>query len=500
MYPASAPGATPSYRDNGVPNHNKKRNRSEFEAGGLYQAELFLNRQTYSYRVPKYRDVNGAYPHTFQTPVSPGYRPPQRSVQGGLLPQQNSNISTNPSPMAYRPPQPFSRAQQNNHDILANQLPFAYETPDQFSRPQQNGNISPHQPPFAYTPPQPLRGIQQNNHNILPGHSPYAYAPSQPLGHSGLLQQHHNGIRGHIPEVQNHQRGLNRPQLNISLNSQVGAIRDRRPYVVDNCPRALDNGDIPNWNILENLEQSPEDQRFIDYINGDHAFQDLEFPYLPDGGVPRQRLWNNDDIPIHHSHFIGLRDINRGLDLNPPHEAGSREAESDDDLSEDDQLDEVLSEDDQSDEDLSEDDQLDEDLSEDDLSQDDLSQDINDNEILEDDELSGNQQQLVPAVMQNLNLKICDEHECGEPTFYLTQRARKCRFHLENPPPQTRWEDLDHAPTADPDACSGCNGLRPRRAPGRTCWECLCKNRRQRYGVCDGCPASWCPNRVVEGA
>ncbi|EAA30090.2 hypothetical protein GE21DRAFT_5018 [Neurospora crassa] len=103
----------------------------------------------------------------------------------------------------------------------------------------------------------------------------------------------------------------------------------------------------------------------------------------------------------------------------------------------------------------------------------------------------------IPAAAQGPQVKLCKEPGCNRPRLFQTSRARKCREHLENSLPESR---LDQGATAGQNMCSGCNGLRPRRAPGKTCWECFCKGTRQRWGVCDGCPAVWCPNRVVEEA
>lgn len=102
-----------------------------------------------------------------------------------------------------------------------------------------------------------------------------------------------------------------------------------------------------------------------------------------------------------------------------------------------------------------------------------------------------------PAAIQNAHLRMCKMPGCDQPTMAQTRRSYCCRDHLDNPPPRS-WETaLNEAVAAGHGYCTGCNRLRPRRAPGRNCWECLCKNRRQRFGVCGGCPASWCPNRVV---
>ncbi|KAK3495288.1 uncharacterized protein B0T23DRAFT_428190 [Neurospora hispaniola] len=105
-----------------------------------------------------------------------------------------------------------------------------------------------------------------------------------------------------------------------------------------------------------------------------------------------------------------------------------------------------------------------------------------------------------PTANQNQPIKMCKEPGCNQPRLFQTSRARKCQEHLENPLPESRLHALDQGATAGQDMCSGCNGLRPRRAPNKTCWECFCKGRRQRWGVCDGCPAFWCPKRVVEEA
>ncbi|KAK1773960.1 hypothetical protein QBC45DRAFT_288242, partial [Copromyces sp. CBS 386.78] len=102
-----------------------------------------------------------------------------------------------------------------------------------------------------------------------------------------------------------------------------------------------------------------------------------------------------------------------------------------------------------------------------------------------------------PAAIQNAHLRMCQVPGCDQPTLAQTRRSYRCRDHLDNPPPRSREAALNEAVAAGHGYCTGCNGLRPRRAPGRNCWECLCKNRRQRFGVCDGCPASWCPNRDV---
>lgn len=103
-----------------------------------------------------------------------------------------------------------------------------------------------------------------------------------------------------------------------------------------------------------------------------------------------------------------------------------------------------------------------------------------------------------PTAAQNQPIKMCKEPGCNRPRLFQTSRVRKCREHLENPLPESREHTLNQGATAGQDMCSGCNGLRPHRAPGKTCWECFCKGRRQRWGVCDGCPAFWCPNRIVE--
>ncbi|KAL0472872.1 hypothetical protein QR685DRAFT_541557 [Neurospora intermedia] len=125
-------------------------------------------------------------------------------------------------------------------------------------------------------------------------------------------------------------------------------------------------------------------------------------------------------------------------------------------------------------EDGSDEDQSDEEQSFGHLSEDDLSQN-GDDDRLEHNDFEGLQHgnegvepQPFHAPIYDPDMKICDEHGCGEPTFFQTPRARKCRFHLENPPPQTRWQDLDHAATADPDSHSRCKGPRPLRAPGKT--------------------------------
>ncbi|KAK3504378.1 hypothetical protein B0T13DRAFT_379048, partial [Neurospora crassa] len=102
-----------------------------------------------------------------------------------------------------------------------------------------------------------------------------------------------------------------------------------------------------------------------------------------------------------------------------------------------------------------------------------------------------------PVVVPNAHQYMCKIPGCDQPTLAQTKRSSKCRDHLENPPPRSRETDLSEAVATGQGFCSGCNGLRPRRAPNRTCWECFCKGRRQRWGVCDGCPASWCPNRVI---
>ncbi|KAL0472871.1 hypothetical protein QR685DRAFT_415099, partial [Neurospora intermedia] len=102
-----------------------------------------------------------------------------------------------------------------------------------------------------------------------------------------------------------------------------------------------------------------------------------------------------------------------------------------------------------------------------------------------------------PAVVPNAHQYMCKIPGCGQPTLAQTKRSSKCRDHLENPPPRSRETDLSEAVATGQRFCGGCNGLRPHRALNRTCWECFCKGRCQRWGVCDGCPASWCPNRVI---
>ncbi|KAK3504379.1 hypothetical protein B0T13DRAFT_391163, partial [Neurospora crassa] len=105
-----------------------------------------------------------------------------------------------------------------------------------------------------------------------------------------------------------------------------------------------------------------------------------------------------------------------------------------------------------------------------------------------------------PTASQDRPIKRREEPGCNRLTLFQTRKARKCREHLENSLSESRSHTLNKGTTAAQDMCSGCNGLRPRRAPGKTCWECFCKGQSQRWGVCDGCPAFWCPNRVVEEA
>ncbi|KAK3399390.1 hypothetical protein B0T20DRAFT_478750 [Sordaria brevicollis] len=91
---------------------------------------------------------------------------------------------------------------------------------------------------------------------------------------------------------------------------------------------------------------------------------------------------------------------------------------------------------------------------------------------------------------------ICRKRGCDLPRMYQTPRARFCRTHLSNTMPLTRVPQLNNEATAAADQCSGCNSLRPRRAPGKTCWDCYCKAQRRMYGNCAGCPGSRCPNMV----
>ncbi|KAK3946602.1 hypothetical protein QBC32DRAFT_366305 [Pseudoneurospora amorphoporcata] len=103
-----------------------------------------------------------------------------------------------------------------------------------------------------------------------------------------------------------------------------------------------------------------------------------------------------------------------------------------------------------------------------------------------------------PAGPQGQGMKICRKEGCDRPRLYQTNRSRFCQQHMDNSMPRSQQGELDQDATAREDMCSGCHGLRPRRAPGEQCWECFCKGRRRRQG-CDGCPALKCPNRIVEG-
>lgn len=104
------------------------------------------------------------------------------------------------------------------------------------------------------------------------------------------------------------------------------------------------------------------------------------------------------------------------------------------------------------------------------------------------------------AGVQNSHIYICDEVGCGQPTRAQTKRSRKCRDHMENPPPRSRESVLDEAVAAGHGYCTGCNGRHPRRAPGRSCWECYCKHKCWANNTCDGCPAVRCPNRTFVDA
>ncbi|KAK1773959.1 hypothetical protein QBC45DRAFT_426289 [Copromyces sp. CBS 386.78] len=102
-----------------------------------------------------------------------------------------------------------------------------------------------------------------------------------------------------------------------------------------------------------------------------------------------------------------------------------------------------------------------------------------------------------PIGPQGQGLKICRKEGCNRPRLYQTNRSRFCQEHMDNSMPGSRTHLLDQDTMANDDMCSGCHGLRPRRAPGELCWDCFCKGRRKRQG-CDGCPALKCPNRIVE--
>lgn len=95
-------------------------------------------------------------------------------------------------------------------------------------------------------------------------------------------------------------------------------------------------------------------------------------------------------------------------------------------------------------------------------------------------------------------IRMCKKPGCDRPRQHQTARSRFCTVHLENGMPRSRGGAPNQDVVANDQLCSGCNALRPRRAPGKACWECFCKNRRQRKQTCPGCPASTCPNRIAE--
>ncbi|KAK3399388.1 hypothetical protein B0T20DRAFT_478748 [Sordaria brevicollis] len=94
---------------------------------------------------------------------------------------------------------------------------------------------------------------------------------------------------------------------------------------------------------------------------------------------------------------------------------------------------------------------------------------------------------------------ICKKRGCTRPRQHQTSRSRFCTIHLLNGMPRARGGGPNQIVLAAENYCTGCNGFRLRRAPGKSCWDCFCKCRRQKNdGVCAGCPGSRCPNHIAE--
>ncbi|KAK3399391.1 hypothetical protein B0T20DRAFT_478751 [Sordaria brevicollis] len=505
MNPHSIQRATPSQNHHGTVNGARKRTLNDYDDGEGNQAEYPSNHRLFSQHTSGYQLSNGqAEPnHQAQQPSGSGITSPlninnriyhpvasvghqqQQLLSHSFSPQSHPNITPLNSSLATHSHQPY-RLQEHaiTQEQPINHNPRSLEPPDVgYQQHRESGNGIPNHHNNAQFPFQssPMNG-QHSQHlsdqhtgpeysnNSTVNHPPFAPAPEQLEGLSDLNFANNPGVHSPGPLAYSHQSypAFNTQQHHLpnhqqqpgNLNGTLMAAAPSQPLPVhDNQQDPLDNGNFAGWNQQWDQQQLEDDlDQFNDFdLDIDFLLGPGENIVLPEGGiqVPVQEP-QADQSPNN------LQAMNTPENEEPPEQEVAGAEASEDEASEGE------------------------------------SDDDSDN----DDEAANIPEQPVqPAAQnggQNANLLLCDVPGCGLPRYYQTTRSRKCRDHLEAPPPASRLQHAHGAeePTANPDQCPGCNGLRPRRAPRKLCWECYCKSRRYNFGVCDGCPAVRCNNHI----